>query len=578
MKVLSVNVSLPQQVEWKGAMILTSIFKKPIAGRTKVRTLNLDGDAQADLNAHGGEHRAVFVYQRESYDYWRDYLKRDDLHFGQFGENLTVEGLPDAEVCIGDRYLIGTAIFEVTQPRVTCYKIGISVAVPEMPALLVGHHRSGFYFRVVQEGEIGPGDVITKVLDGPQKMSITVIDALLYSKNHPQEQLEKALRIPALSEGWKYSFREMVNAAATGSSSGNAGLTGSSRIPLWPGFRVFIFGECHNESADVKSFRLSPADRKPLPPFQPGQHIAVRVPAGPGGKAVIRMYSLCGQPDPGHYRIAVKREKDGVASNYLHDRVKTGDTIEVGAPRGSFVLADDGPPIILLSAGVGVTPVLAMLWSMTRSYSARPVWWIHSTQNKAHQSFASEVLAAGAQLPYFHSISIYSRAGEDDVKGKDYDLSGHLSEEMLRQLALPANAECYLCGPSGWLQASISFLKAIGLPEAAIHFESFGSQTVLPGGKIPHLPGANNGTGPMITFIRSQLSFRWQEGFDSLLEAAEACDVDVKWSCRVGVCHRCESNLLSGEVNYSPEPFDPAAQGNILLCCSKPVSDVQIDL
>ena len=136
------------------------------------RKLNIVGDAQADLAGHGGEQRAVFVYQMDSYHYWERFLGRKDFTFGQFGENFTVEGLPDNEVCIGDRYRIGGAIFEVTQPRVTCYRVGIRMNEPRMPALLVAHHRPGFYFRVLQEGEVGAGDDIVKITDGPERISV----------------------------------------------------------------------------------------------------------------------------------------------------------------------------------------------------------------------------------------------------------------------------------------------------------------------------------------------------------------------------------------------------------------------
>ena len=164
---ISVNVGLPRDVEWQGKVVHTAVFKRPVPGRVMARRLNLDGDGQGDLAGHGGEHRALMVYQLDSYRYWAKQLQRQDLEYGTFGENLTVEGLADGEVCIGDRYRIGGALFEVTQPRVTCYRVGIRMNNPQMAALLVSHKRPGFYFRVIEEGEIGAGDEITKVADGP---------------------------------------------------------------------------------------------------------------------------------------------------------------------------------------------------------------------------------------------------------------------------------------------------------------------------------------------------------------------------------------------------------------------------
>ena len=170
----------------------TGIWKDPVSGRRLVRRLNVDGDGQGDLAGHGGEQRAVMVYQADSYRYWERHLHRDDFTHGQFGENFTVDGLPDAEVCIGDRYRIGGALFEVTQPRVTCYRVGIRMNEPEMAALLVSHHRPGFYFRVLESGEVGAGDEIVKVADGPERISVAEIDALLYLPSRPRDRLERS--------------------------------------------------------------------------------------------------------------------------------------------------------------------------------------------------------------------------------------------------------------------------------------------------------------------------------------------------------------------------------------------------
>src|SRR5689334_4463397 len=202
-QLLSLNVGLPRDISWRGKTVRTAVWKLPVQGRRRVRKLNIDGDGQGDLAGHGGEHRAVFVYQMDSYHYWERFLGRRDFTPGQFGENFTVDGLLDTEVCIGDRYRIGGALFEVTQPRVTCYRVGIRMDEPRMAALLVAHGRPGFYFRVLQEGEVQAGDEIVKVFDGPERMSVAEIDRLLYLPGHPRQQLERALRIPGLSGGWR---------------------------------------------------------------------------------------------------------------------------------------------------------------------------------------------------------------------------------------------------------------------------------------------------------------------------------------------------------------------------------------
>jgi len=171
-RLLSVNVGLPRDIAWKGRTVHTGVWKSPVHGRCRAGRLNLEGDGQGDLAGHGGEHRAVFVYQIESYRYWQEQLKRTDFVYGQFGENFTAEGLPDDAVYIGDRYQIGTALFEVTQPRVTCFRVGIRMNEARMAALLTSSGRPGFYFRVLREGEVGEGDEIVKVGEAAERMTV----------------------------------------------------------------------------------------------------------------------------------------------------------------------------------------------------------------------------------------------------------------------------------------------------------------------------------------------------------------------------------------------------------------------
>src|SRR4051795_2101741 len=202
-KLLSVNVGMPKDVSWRGKTVFTGVYKDAVSGPRPVRKLNVDGDGQGDVGGHGGEQRAVFVYQFDSYRHWERELGRDDFVYGQFGENFTVQGLGDDEVCIGDRYRIGSALFEVSQPRVTCYRIGLRLDDPRIPALLVSHRRPGFYLRVLEEGEVQADDEIVHVATGPEQITVAEADALLYLPGHPRQQLLRALRIPALSPGWQ---------------------------------------------------------------------------------------------------------------------------------------------------------------------------------------------------------------------------------------------------------------------------------------------------------------------------------------------------------------------------------------
>src|ERR1700733_15016752 len=354
-RLLSINVGLPRDVAWRGEKVYTAIWKQPVQGRVAVRRLNVAGDGQGDLAGHGGENRAVMVYQMDAYHYWEAQLGRHDFSFGQFGENFTVAGLPDDEVCIGDRYRIGSALFEVTQPRVTCYRVGIRMAEPAMPALLVSHHRPGFYFRVLEEGEVGVGDEIVKVVDGPERITVAGIDALLYLPNVSREQLERSLRVPALSQGWKTSLKAIAEQKT--SEGGNRGLTASSGPPpAWPGFRPLRVATLKREAAEVVSLSIEQTDGAPLPAALPGQFLVLRLHTTPNGPMLLRNYSMSGMPGAATYRVSVERETNGVVSSYLYDQVHAGDILEVSAPRGVFILRSADASVVLLSAGIGATP------------------------------------------------------------------------------------------------------------------------------------------------------------------------------------------------------------------------------
>src|ERR1700712_1245894 len=227
-RLLSGNVGLPRDIAREGRIVHTGIWKNPVPGRARVGRLNLDGDGQGDLAGHGGEQRAVFVYQIESVRYWQQQRKRPAFVHGQFGENFTIEGLPDDAVCIGDRYQIGSALFEVTQPRVTCYRVGIRMNEPRMPALLTSSGRPGFYFRVLQEGQVGAGDDIVKVGEAKLRMTVAEINALLYSSDHARDRLARAVRIDALSPGWRSSFEALLQGPPGAAGGGNAGLVPSA--------------------------------------------------------------------------------------------------------------------------------------------------------------------------------------------------------------------------------------------------------------------------------------------------------------------------------------------------------------
>jgi ferredoxin-NADP reductase/MOSC domain-containing protein YiiM len=584
-RLLSVNVGLARDIEWKGRIVHTAIWKDPVRGRCRVRRLNLDGDGQGDLAGHGGEQRAVFVYQIESYRYWREQLKRTDFVHGQFGENFTIEGLPDDTVCIGDRYRIGSALFEVTQPRVTCYRVGIRMNEPRMPALLTSSGRPGFYLRVLQDGEVGADDDIVKVGEAKERMTVAEINALLYSSNHTRDRLQRALLIEALSPGWRSSFEALLKSPTTGGGKGNAGLAPAAAAhPGAPGFRPLAVTAIDHESADVLSLTMQSTDGQPLPMPLPGQYAVLRL-QRTGGGPLFRSYSLSGPLSTERYRISVKVEPHGTAGTYLREHVLIGDVLDVSSPRGSFILEPGERPVVLISAGIGATPVLAMLHALAATPSTRQVWWLYGARDRQHHPFAAEVRRLMPALTHGRSYVCYSRPGSSDKTAEDFDAIGHLSRSVFEQVGVPREADVYVCGPTRFMTEMREALATWGVAPERIHVELFnGSESMTPGvvgatTRAPHLPKEDADTGPLVSFARSGIAPHWNAStYQSILELAEACDVPVRWSCRTGVCHNCESGLVSGAVAYTPEPLDKPADGNILICCSQPIRDVVIDL
>jgi ferredoxin-NADP reductase/MOSC domain-containing protein YiiM len=576
---LSVNVGLPKDVGWNGRTVHTGIWKGSVEGPRMVRRLNIDGDGQGDLAGHGGEQRAVLVYQVESYRFWQDYLGRNDFDYGEFGENFTVGGLADDEVFVGDRYRIGEAEFEVTQPRVTCFRVAIRLGEPELPSLLVAHHRPGFYLRVIREGHVEAGDEIVRTRIGRHQLTVADIDALLYLPDRNIDRLRAAIDIPALSPGWQQSFQELLDTAERGGAS--QPVTGGAELG-WPGFRKLRVEKLVRETAAITSVYLVADDGTSLPVPHPGQFLTLRV-AGAGDPGPIRSYSLSSDPDATMYRISVKCEAGGLVSRYIHSDLRPGAVLDVAAPRGAFVLTDEANPVLLLSAGVGVTPTMAMLYSLAASHSRREVWWVHVTRNRAQHAFAEDADRLLASLPNAHQHIFYT--GTDiEADTSNRVTYGRLTATALGELGLPMDVIAYVCGPAAFMADMGNALAQMGVVPQRVHTELFGAlPSVNPGITAtarprPHEPAGPAGTGPQITFVRSGLTVRWDERQRSLLDLADECDVPTRFSCRTGVCHTCETAVVSGQARYLPDPLEIPPEGTMLICCAQPVTDLVLDL
>jgi ferredoxin-NADP reductase len=335
------------------------------------------------------------------------------------------------------------------------------------------------------------------------------------------------------------------------------------------------------ETDTVSSIYLAAADATALPAARAGQYLTLRLPAA-GQPAPVRSYSLSGARATSGYRISVKREPQGMASTYLDRTLRPGTTLQVAAPRGGFVLDGGTGPVLLISAGIGITPVLAMLHQLAALRSEREVWWLYGARGPAEHPFAAETHDLLASLPHAHEHIYYSAATREQRSSRI--TAGRLSKDKLADLDLPASADAYICGPAPFMTDMQQALTAIGISPVRIHTELFATlPPVNPGlagqtRRPPHQPPGPPGTGPVVTFARSGIATRFGAGWRSVLDLADACDVPTRWSCRTGVCHTCVTPLLSGDVTYSPQPLEPPAAGEVLICCARPDTDLVLDM
>ena len=580
MTLKSVNVSMPRDVQDGGKTVTTGIFKERIEGRVMARRLNLEGDGQADLWGHGGAFRAIYVYTDENYDYWARELGRDDFAIGQFGENFTVEGMTDDEVCIGDVYRIGDAVVEVSQPRIPCYKLALKMGIEGFHTRFLESGRVGFYFRVLEEGRVGAGDEVALVSRDEAAMTVSEVSNLLFFDKENHKATRRALHIPALSHGWKGSFAERL-AKAEGAAVGRKG------------FRNFIVERKEPESNTITSFYLVAEDSAPLPAFLPGQFLTLdlKIPGQP--KPVIRTYSLSDGPNPEYYRLSIKREPApanepglpaGLASNYFHDQVEVGTTLSVGAPLGKFHLDwDAGRAVVLLSGGVGLTPMISILNALVAAGSARPVWFIHGTRNGREHAMGAHVRRLVEEFDNVHVHIRYSEPGPDDKDGRDYDSPGRIDMDLLK-LVLPFDDyDFFMCGPPPFMKSLYCGLLSLGMSEERIHYEFFGPGSLLADDSKPAAPiqtpaaEAELAGGALVTFAHSGVTANWDAACESILDLAERQGLNLDYSCRSGICHTCTCKLTEGEVDYQDEPLDEPDPGYVLICCSTPKTNIVIE-
>lgn len=579
MKLLSANLSSPREIAHNGKTVTTGIFKIPAEGRVKLHRLNLEGDGQADLWGHGGAFRAVYVYSIENYEYWKRELGRNDFTHGQFGENFTVEGMVDDQICVGDIFRIGDALVEVSQPRIPCYKLAIKMGIDSFQNQFLKSGRVGFYFRVLEEGEVGAGDSIELVHREPNGMTVREISDLLFFDKSNLEGAERALSIPALSHGWKGSFEERLI---------------KSEVSADKGFRTFVVEQKVMENETISSFYLFPKDGESLDDFLPGQFLTFKLVIPGQPKPVIRTYSLSDRPNRDYYRVSIKREPappdkpgtpPGLSSSYFHDQIDVRSTLNVSPPRGKFHLDRESErSVVLLSGGVGLTPMISMMNELAQTDPKRAVWFIHGVRNGREHAMGEHVRDTVRDNKNINTHIRYSAPSPDDVDGRDYDSTGHVDITLLKQVLPFDDYEFYLCGPPPFMKSLYCGLISFGVAEARIHYEFFGPASVLTEEAGPCGPAqARSAEEELaseieVTFARSGITATWDTACETILDLAEHHDLNPPYSCRSGICHTCMCELVEGEVEYIEEPLDPPDTGCVLICCSKPRGNIVIEV
>lgn len=360
------------------------------------------------------------------------------------------------------------------------------------------------------------------------------------------------------------------------------GTWNEARLALFKpgGYRRFRIASKIKESASITSFYLTPADGGPVEMHLAGQFLPIRLQNN--AEVIQRSYTISQGPNGQNYRLSVKREAHGLASRLLHDHFESGDIIEVGSPAGNFILDDSTQPIVMLSGGVGITPMMAMLdaqiTALKNRAPQRAVYFVHAAQNSASQAFRRELKAMACRYDWLHLFTTYSAPGPEDNQGETHDTEERLSVDALARLLPFGGYQFYLCGPEGFMRSLYSGLRDIGVDRSHIHYEFFGTGELGEPGKVfptaVVLPER-----AQITFSRSAVQVKWTNQSGTLLEAAEAAGLKPGYNCRSGKCGSCAARLISGSVHYPRQPVITPADGEVLICCAIPMDEhVEIEL
>ena len=355
----------------------------------------------------------------------------------------------------------------------------------------------------------------------------------------------------------------------------------------WTGLRAFRCVRKEPESADISSFYFEPADGGAAPEFRPGQHVPVQITHSDGGEPLRRAYSLSSRPGERTIRITVKREPpSGLASGYMHDHVEVGSAVEMRNPAGRFVLDESSRrPVVLLSAGVGLTPLVSMLDHLVAIGSGRQIWFFHGARSGREHAMRDHLRTVARDHDNVHLHVCYGRPRPEDRRGIDFETEGRLTVDVLRSHLPPDDHDFYLCGPALFMREMAAGLSATGIRPERIRWEAFSPEAfdlldpaVMSGERPAPARPRSAGTETAVEFRRSGRTVSWTGECASLLDLAEFHGVPVRSGCRTGECFTCAVRLVSGEVGYARELEDAPEAGTILLCSAVPEGAVVIDL
>lgn len=536
--------------------VSSGFVKHSVSGALGVTSLGLPGDEQADLRVHGGPDMAVYVYPSEHYGAWRAEFPEHSVLWrrGGLGENFSMEGWDESEICIGDTVRLGGALFQVTRPRKPCFKLALRFDDLRLPRRLVETGRCGWYFRVLEEGTIAPGDAAQVIDRRNPAWTIKRVNDVSIGPSPNLDELAELAAIPELATNWRAQV--------------NAGIAAAKATERSRTFRKFAVRSVKNESRHIRSFVLEPSDGCGIPQALPGQHVIVRGDLDGSASHISRAYSLSSIGN-GQIQISVKREA-GALSEWLHDRVRVGDDLTLLGPRGAFVLdTSSSAPLVLISAGVGITPMMAMLQAATTNNGSRKVpdsiTFIHSARNSAEQAFAAQLDEIVCRHPSVRRHIRYSQPSLEDELGRTHDSVGRIDRPLLESLIAGLDGcNVYVCGPPALMSDVVRWIADLGLRHASVFTERF---------RPLASPDCHVGVPPLaealVSFSVSGLQAEWKRGM-SLLDLAEENGISVNNQCRSGICGTCAARLVKGSIGYTTRPLAEIAEGEVLLCCVYP--------